>query len=483
MKQLPGFILLIPALVVGCRAGGAAEPAAFVEPPPSFGSPAPIFDILLPADRTATPFLPLPVTGTPPPTSTPVPTPAPTATPTATPWLQPTFAPPSEPVSGIPAPFPLLSPSHTINFVLLGSDSRGGPSFRTDVVMIVMVDLEENGVTLISVPRDLYVYIPGWTMNRINTAFLRGEMSGYPGGGTALIKDTLRYNLGVRIDHVALVDFDGFRRIVDTTGGIDVPLVCPFTEWAVIDPSISIEFESNWELITIGPGVVHMDGDMALWYSRARARSSDFDRGRRQQEVIRALFDAAIDTRMILEIPALFDDFKDTVRSDVSLQTILSLVSFGLNLDEAQIRSFYIGDALTWGWRTPGGASVLLPNSEAIYAMMLEAVGPPGEEPESAGLVEIRNRSGREDWDALAAERLHYAGFETVILDEGGETLAQTTLYDFRGVERDAIAELLLDALGLPESRWHPETGDIGDAAFRLVLGEDYDPCFNPAVP
>jgi LCP family protein required for cell wall assembly len=319
-------------------------------------------------------------------------------------------------------------------------------------------------------------------MNRINTAYLQGNLSGYPGGGMALIKDTLRYNLGVRIDHVALVDFDGFRSIVDTAGGIDVPLVCPFTEWAVIDPKVSIEFESNWELITIGPGVVHMDGDMALWYSRARARSNDFDRGRRQQEVIRALFDAAVDTSMILEIPNLYEDFTDTITTDVSLQTILSLVSFGLELDEAEIRSYYIGDKLTFGWTTPGGASVLLPDTAAIYAMMQEAVQPPVDVIETGVLVEVWNRSGNPDWDTLAAERLHYAGYETVILTSGGETVEQTMLYDFRGGDRDDQADTLLEALGLGDSRWDPESDPDHETDFRLVLGEDYDPCFNPAT-
>ena len=476
--------VVLPALLAGCLPQSEVVDVLLDDLPPQLENQGPVYAILLPEGETATPFQPVPVTGTPPPTSTPFPTPAPTATPTATPWLQPTFAPPSDPVYGIPAPFPLLSPNHTLNFLLLGSDSRGGSSFRTDVVMIVMVDLEENLVTLVSIPRDLYVYIPGWTMNRVNTAYLHGETTGYPGGGMALIKDTIRYNLGIRIDHVALVDFDGFRRIVDTAGGIDVPLVCSFTEWALIDPSVSIELESNWELITIGPGVVHMDGDMALWYSRARARSSDFDRGRRQQEVIRALFDAAVDTSMILEIPNLYEDFTDTITTDVSLQTVLSLVSFGLELDEAEIRSYYIGDALTWGWMTPGGASVLLPNSEAIYAMMLEAVRPPVDDGADTGvLVEIWNRTGNPDWDALAAERLHYAGYETVILTEGGETVDGSTLFDFRGGDLDELAEDLLDTLDLPESRWDQESGGNEDADFRLVLGADYNPCFNPALP
>ena len=458
-------------------------PTQTIAATPDFLAPS-YFLVLAQSEATPTPFMPLPITGTPPPSATPPPTVTPIPTPSPTPWLHETFAPPSAPIYGIPAPFPLLSPEHHINFLLLGSDSRGGASFRTDVIMAAMVDPEENSVTLISFPRDLYVYIPGWTMNRINTAYLHGDLSGYPGGGSALIKDTIQYNFGLRMDHVALVDFNGFREIIDTAGGIDVPLVCPFKEWMLIDPSASIHDENNWELTTIGPGIVHMEGDMALWYARARMRSSDFDRGRRQQEVIRALFSAALEKSLVLDAPQLYDDVKNTVSTDISLQTILSLVPFGLRLDEANLRSYYIRSDLTWSWTTPGGASVLLPNAEKIYAMLLEALAPreaPVEQDQL--LVSIWNWTEKKDWDALAAERLHYAGFETEI-DKRDETHAsKTVLYDYTADQNETMSRKLLALLGLSPDRLVQDPQPDSDYDYRLVIGSDYNPCFNPATP
>ncbi len=481
---LPIYSIAIFAFLVSCN---LPAPIAQVNLPEQSQMPADMpaaqqYFIILPDGTTPTPFLPLPVTGTPPPTSTPLPTPLPSPTPTATPWLQPTFAPPSIDVYGIPAPMPMLSPPQHINFLLLGSDSRGGASFRTDVVMVAMVDRAEKSVTLISIPRDLYVYIPGWTMNRINTAYLHGKTTGYPGGGNALIKDTIRYNLGLRIDHVALVDFNGFRKIIDTAGGINVPLVCPFKEWAVIDPNVSIEYESNWELITIGPGMVHMDGETALWYARARARSNDFDRGRRQQEVIRALFNTALENNLIPKAPQLYEDFKETVTTDVELQTILSLVPMGLDLNQAKIRSFYIGDDLTWGWRTTGGASVLLPDREKIYAMLLEAVAPFEEEELNSPIVSIWNWSDQKDWEYLAAERLHYAGYETLISPPVVNHARKTVLYDYTPGQSQLISATLLKLLGLSKDRLINDPQTNPEVAFRLVIGNDYDPCFNPTT-
>ena len=108
------------------------------------------------------------------------------------------------------------------------------------------------------------------------------------------LEDT--FHVGIRIDHTAMVEFDGFRRIVDTLGGIEVPVACAYTDWRLIEPTLDIYDENNWWLYTVGPGQVHMDGDLALWYARSRSKSSDFDRGRRQQEVLRYIFQKALQT-------------------------------------------------------------------------------------------------------------------------------------------------------------------------------------------
>ncbi len=179
-----------------------------------------------------------------------------------------------------------LDDQETVNFLLIGSDRRPGGSFRTDTMVIAMLRPREGQVSMISIPRDLWVYIPTSGNQRINTAYQHGELYGYAGGGPGLLKDTILYNLGIQIDHTAMVEFTGFQHIIDTLGGIDVPVACPYTDWRLIDPSYNPNVEANWWLYTVGPGVVHMDGDLALWYARSRQKSSDFDRGRRQQETL-----------------------------------------------------------------------------------------------------------------------------------------------------------------------------------------------------
>jgi LCP family protein required for cell wall assembly len=337
-------------------------------------------------------------------------------------------------------------------------------------------------VVLISVPRDLYVYIPNRGMDRINAAYEYGEMDNYPGGGFALLKDTILYNLGLSIDHLAIVDFDGFRRIVDTLGGIDVPVFCSYTDWHLIDPSYDQNDENNWALYTVGPGVVHMDGDLALWYARSRKKSSDFDRGRRSQEVLRALYARALQTDTISKIPELYSDFSSSFITDLTLPDLLQLAPLAGHLNNADIRSYYIGRDLVTGWMTPGGASVLLPNGPAIQSMLQQALSfAPRTTDAEALAVEVRNGTVNPGWDSLAAERLNYVGYNTRLAFADRQDYANSLLYDLSDTPDLSRAGSLLNVLGLPPAAFVTAPMQV-DINYVLIVGADYQPCFNPAT-
>ena len=104
-----------------------------------------------------------------------------------------------------PTALPPLTDNETYNVLLIGSDRRPGSSYRTDTLVIAIIWPKEGQVSLISIPRDLWIYIPSVGMQRINTAYQSGEVVGYAGGGPGLLRDTIAYNLGIRIDHTAMV--------------------------------------------------------------------------------------------------------------------------------------------------------------------------------------------------------------------------------------------------------------------------------------
>ncbi len=482
MKKTLQVILLAGFLLAGC---GTLAPG-----PAQSSLPFVLVTAAPNATPTMTPFQPIPwtPTGTLPPTPTVDPA-ALTATPLAgTPTELPTIDP--NMLQNTVVAMSTIDPSgsqvlnngqETVNFLLIGSDRRPGGSFRTDTMVIAILRPNEGQVSLISIPRDLWVYIPEWDNQRINTAYQHGVSVGYPGGGAGLLKDTILYNLGIRIDHTAMVEFDGFRQIVDTLGGVDVPVSCAYTDWKIIDPSFDPQNENNWFLYTTGPGLVHMDGDLALWYARSRQKSSDFDRGRRQQEVLRALFTQALQAGTLTRIPELYNNLKDSVETDLNLADLLQLSLYAPKMTSADIRSYYIRPPYVSSWITDAGAYVLLPNEDLLRGMLTEAMSASTTTVQRQTVkIDVMNGTSIAGYETLAATRLNYAGYETTIIPSDRQDYAYSVLIDKTATQDRAQSDHILNVLGMSAGSLIPTADPNSTSHYLLILGYDYQPCFKP---
>jgi len=484
MKRFFYILLLAVYILAGC------SPLALA---PSSIQPALPFALVTAAPNaspTPTPFQPIPWTPTGTLPSQPI---GDTATPTATlPAATQTEIPTIDPnlLVNTVVPFSTIDPAgsqilnngqETVNFLLIGSDRRPGGSFRTDTMVIAILRPNDGQVSLISIPRDLWVSIPGWENQRINTAYQHGISVDYPGGGPGLLKDTILYNLGIRIDHTAMVEFDGFRQIVDTLGGVDVPVSCAYTDWRLIDPSYDPENENNWALYTTGPGLIHMDGDLALWYARSRQKSNDFDRGRRQQEVLRALFTQTLQAGTLKRLPELYNDLKNTVETDLNLVDLLQLSLYAPKMTNADIRSYYIRPPLVTSWITEGGAAVLLPNEEPLQQMLTEALSASTKTVERQKIViDVMNGTSITGYETLAATRLNYAGYETHIIPSDRQDYAYSVLIDKTATQDRAQSDPILNAMGLLPGSVISGPDPNSKSHYLLILGYDYEPCFSP---
>jgi LCP family protein required for cell wall assembly len=403
-----------------------------------------------------------------------------------------TFAPPVEPtVTAVPPYAASVMPPEghdVLNVLLLGSDTDHLAAGRTDALMIASLNRTAGTASLLSLPRDLFVYVPGWTMQRINTVFAHGEQGGYEGGGYQLLKDTILYNLGIPIHFYAHVDFGGFRQIVDALGGVELTVDCTLEDWRLISPDLDPAVEENWELFTLPVGVHQMDGDLALWYARSRRTTTDFDRGLRQQQLMQAIWRRLVELGLLNQLPDLWGQVTEVVTTDMQLQDLVGLIPLALTIDSNRIAhyTFRAGEDVR-SWRTPQGASVQLPVPERVRRMMYNFMQPPtvNRLVQGGPTVEVLNASNVPGLDRVAADRLAWEGFAAMAGGEdGGAFRPVSVVYDYTGQTKGSAIDVLLAVLRLTREDVIVEPDPNRTVDYRVVLGGSYRSCaHNVALP
>ena len=257
--------------------------------------------------------------------------------------------------------------------LLMGVDTRGtsvkNPA-RSDVIMLATIEPATNSAALLSVPRDLFVPLPNLNeQDRINTAYFWGELNHYPGGGPAYAKATLSWNLGVPIQKYGVIDFNGFKAVVDAIGGIDLDVPVTIDDYEYPTENYGVEH------LVIPAGRTHMDGALALKYVRTRHQDSDFGRLERQQQVILAIRDKALSIGSLNKVPEVLNALGDSLQTDLTLPEILTLAKTWGSIPKQNIHTYRIDQTMATPWTTPDGGDVLLPNREAIGAVVAQFMG------------------------------------------------------------------------------------------------------------
>lgn len=195
------------------------------------------------------------------------------------------------------------------NIVVLGVDERPSEedTGRSDTLFVVMLDTDGDNVSLLSVPRDTRVKIPGYGWDKINHAFAFG--------GHKLTQETTEELLGIRINNYVMIDFKGFKGLVDAIGGVDIEVEKPMS------------YYDEWDGFTIdlAPGMQHMDGEKAIQYVRYRDEEGDIGRIRRQQKFLRAVYNKVTSVEIISHLPALVKQANQMIDTDLSLSDMMDL--------------------------------------------------------------------------------------------------------------------------------------------------------------
>src|SRR4051812_25135858 len=270
----------------------------------------------------------------------------------------------SRPAAASPTAAEAQGAGDPVTFLLVGSDTRADiaagdlPDARSDAIMIARFSGDRQHSQVISIPRDSWVDIPGHGKNKINAA--------YAFGGPTLLIQTVEQLTGVRIDHYAAIDFDGLIDVTDALGGVDV--VVPAT--------------TSWGPYTFTAGVNHLDGDQARWYvgQRYGLPGGDFDRVKRQQNYLRAMF-----TKLFSQ-----DVFTSPGRLDSTLLAVTSAIAVDDSLGN--------GDLLSMAYSLRG----LTPDDVAFFTAPVLGTGTEG----AASVVYLDQPTGTRMWGYLHTDSL-----------------------------------------------------------------------------
>lgn len=343
----------------------------------------------------------------------PTPTPAPIPTATAT-------------------PLPTLSGTQRINVLLLGSDTdeKFQGTYNTQIIMVASIDPVRHRVTLFSIPRDFWVPIPGQGVQKIQLA--------YRYGGVALVRETVEDDFGIPIDRYAWVGLEGFVKVIDTAGGVNVDVTHPVLDNEYPD-DVGTTNPFAYRRIYIPPGPQHLDGMEALAYVRSRHGDliGDFGRSQRQQQVLLKLRQKVEQPGTLLKIPAYVDALNGYVRSDFSVQDLWAYANFARTVPRNQIDQVVLQPPTyaDTGWSRDGQA-IVIPKWPEVRGKVREVFRSPtapaaANPPQAAEALNIlvENGSGSPGLASQAVTYLQGLGYTVLpARDASRQALARTTI-------------------------------------------------------
>lgn len=371
-----------------------------------------------------------------------------------------------------------------VTILVMGLDYRDwsageGPP-RTDSMMLLSIDPVSKTAGMLSIPRDLWVVIPGFTPNKINTAYYFGELYKVPGGGPELARRTVEQTIGVPIDYYAQIDFGAFIRFVDLIGGVKLDVPAPIR----IDPL------GEAPPRFLQPGIQVLPGDLALAYARDRhSEGGDFARAGRQQQIVVAIRDRILDFNLlpglVANAPAIYAELSSGIRTNLSLTDAIQLAVLAVQIPRESMLQGIIGEQDVLYGDSPDDLAILIPIPDKIRAIRDRVfasgggLGPftPGSAAErmaaEAPRIAIQNGSGDAGLGDRARDYLNSLGAQVLQVNSTSQ-VSQTVLVDHTG--NPYTLAYLSQIMGVPSSRILHEFDPNHPFDVEIRLGTDWSP-------
>jgi len=363
------------------------------------------------------------------------------------------------------------------NILILGMGGKNHPGGQlTDTMIAVSIDYPDNKIGMISIPRDLWAPIPGFSHAKINEAYHDGEENKKTtGGGGALSSRTVENVLGIPIHYYISLDFEGFKKIVDTVGGVDI-----YVENDINDPYYPAANMVNYAPFKISAGLHHMDGDLALKYARSRKTTSDFDRSRRQMQVMAAIREKVLSLDILAnpkKITDLINISGDHIRTNMQVSEIKALIEVSKNLDVANMINKVLdtsSDGLLVDSTDYRGYYAYprkgIDNFSEIQAMAKNLFVPQAEDIASIR-IEVTNANGKAGLASAVSNYLQSYGYNVTKISSANSKTAKTVIYDYSGGKYSQTVQKLAS---LMNAEVQTGTGNRSGIDIQVVVGQDY---------
>lgn len=378
-----------------------------------------------------------------------------------------------------------ISNQHT-SILLLGhggGDHDGAD--LTDTIMVATLDHRLQTVSLVSIPRDLFVSVSGFAPTRINAiwqlAYLQNEDSEE---GYDLIKTVVESIIDEPIHYHLRVSFDGFKNIINSIGGVDVKVETSFTDYQYPN------YTHGWQTISFKNGTQHFNGERALQFARSRhgdnGSGSDFQRALRQQKIIQAARSKVLSAGTLADpskLKSLYNALETTFETNLSLTEILALAKFGFELDQTKIFSFSLTDGFDGFLYTPNadereqfysGQFILLPlgNNWKIIQSFIDMVWHQGEVFLENTPIRILNGTTTQGLAQDCVNYLNRYHLNPVQIGNAGKIFPETLIYDHTLQSNPITLKILKTLTNGSETQINPAPSPT-QADLTLILGNN----------
>ena len=367
------------------------------------------------------------------------------------------------------------------NILILGLGGKGHPGgMLTDTLIVASLDYDEKRIGLISTPRDLWVPIEGFNHAKINQAHSYGEQNkDSTGGGGELASKTIENVLGIPIHYYFVLDFDGFKEIVDMVGGVDI-----YVEKDINDPYYPADDMINYSPFKISAGMQHLDGDRALKYVRSRETTSDFDRSRRQEQVMSALKDKLVSLNILAnpkKITDLINILGEHLRTSMQIDEIMACWNVVKTLDTANIINKVLDTAadgpLTAAqdyrgyYIYPRKGIDKFQDLHVIAENLFDGEGVDEDATFVSAKVEILNGTNQAGLALAVSQLLSSYGYNVVSINDATGDYPNSVIYDFSDGKHQKTAQGIGHKINATVSN-RSSTREGVD--IQVVIGEDY---------